>query len=329
MRSAARPRASLIAALIVIASLAGAGPGSGQISLRTEILPVDSVTLSEKDFLTGASAEAPARLAGLLRGPRTSVRVPAVILVHGSSGIRMNAFRWMDELNGLGVAVFAVDSFGGRGIAETQIDQSQLSTTAMTVDAYRALAMLGRHPRIDADRIAVMGFSKGGFVALYSSLRRFQRMHGPNGLAFAAHLAFYPTCQRRFIDDEDVSDRPIRILHGEADDWTPIDSCRKYVERLRRAGKDVLLVAYAGAHHAFDSHLAPPQLWLPLVQRGPTCEVEERPGGVMLEVRTGQPFTLSHPCVERGATIGYHPDAHRKAVEDVKAFLRSALRLQP
>jgi dienelactone hydrolase len=160
-------------------------------------------------------------------------------------GIRANAFRWADELLGLGVAVFIVDSFGGRGIPETAADQSQLNTVAMTVDAYRALAVLGRHPGIDAERIAVMGFSKGGFVALYSSLRRFQRFHGPPGLVFAAHIALYPICQRRFIDGEDVSGRPIRVFHGEEDDWVPIGPCREYaVERLRRAGKDATLVAY-------------------------------------------------------------------------------------
>lgn len=60
-----------------------------------------------------------------------------------------------------------------------------------------ALAVLGRHPRIDPERIAVMGFSKGGFAALYSSLRRFARMHGPAGLTFAAHVAFYPIRDRR------------------------------------------------------------------------------------------------------------------------------------
>ena len=48
-----------------------------------------------------------------------------------------------------------------------------------------ALAVLGRHPRIDPERIAVIGFSKEGFAALYSSLRRFARMHGPAGLTFA------------------------------------------------------------------------------------------------------------------------------------------------
>jgi dienelactone hydrolase len=210
-----------------------------------EILPIDSVTLTETEFLTGVTTGLAAKIAGELRAPRRSARAPAVVMIHGSSGIRANAFRWADELLGLGVAVFIVDSFGGRGIPETAADQSQLNTVAMTVDAYRALAVLGRHPGIDAERIAVMGFSKGGFVPLYSSLRRFQRFHGPPGLVFAAHITLYPPCQRRFIDGEDVSGRPIRVFHGEEDDWVPIGPCREYVvERLRRAGKDATLVAY-------------------------------------------------------------------------------------
>jgi dienelactone hydrolase len=243
------------------------------------------------------------------------------------SGIRANAVRWAGELHGLGLGVFIVDSFGGRGLTDTASDITALANEAMIVDAYRALAVLGRHPRIDPQRIAVMGFSKGGFVALYSSLRRFQRMHGPAGLTFAAHAALYPSCQWRFRDEEEVSGAPIRIFHGEADDWTPIDLCRAYVERLRTAGKNAAPTGYPGAHHSFDSHLAPPRLWLPTVLRGPKCDLRERADGVVVFGDTGQPFTLSHPCVERGATIGYHPDAHRQALADVTAFLRSALRL--
>ena len=95
------------------------------------------------------------------------------------------------------------------------------------------------------------------------------------------------------------------------------------------ATEDAGLVAYAGAHHGFDLHLARPSVWLANVQRGPTCDLEERPGGVMVLARTGEPFSFSHPCVVRGATIGYHAEAHRQAVRDVKSVLRSALRLPP
>jgi len=69
-------------------------------------------------------------------------------------------------LNELGVAALAVDSFAGRGIVSTNTDQTQLDRLSMVVDAYRALELLAKHPRIDPTRIAVMGFSRGGQSAL-------------------------------------------------------------------------------------------------------------------------------------------------------------------
>ena len=69
-----------------------------------------------------------------------------------------------------------------------------------------------------------------------------------------AHLAFYPNnCFIRLADEDRVSDAPIRIFHGAADDATVIDRCREYVARLRDAGKDVALFEYAGAKHWFDN----------------------------------------------------------------------------
>ncbi len=76
-----------------------------------------------------------------------------------------------------------------------------------------------------------------------------------------------------------MSDLPIRLFHGEADDWTLVRACRDYVERLRRAAQD------AGARQ-LSRRLSPvrfasgaaPVLWIPNVQRGPTCDIEERPG---------------------------------------------------
>jgi dienelactone hydrolase len=102
-----------------------------------------------------------------------------VLIVHGSGGIGPREDRWADELRRAGAVTLVLDSFTGRGIIMTAQDQSQLSSLAMIGDAYRALELLATHPRIDPARIAVMSFSKGGAVALYSAITRFQRMHGP------------------------------------------------------------------------------------------------------------------------------------------------------
>lgn len=165
---------------------------------RIEVHSFDTVTLTDKQFLTGAKDGKPARIGGELRLPPGTGRFPAVILVHGSGGVGANVDLWAQELNGIGVAAFLLDSFTGRGIVQTITDQSQLGRLAMIVDAYRALELLSNHPRIDAARIAVMGFSKGGFVALYSSMRRFQRLYGPANVEFAAYIPFYGGCETHF-----------------------------------------------------------------------------------------------------------------------------------
>ncbi len=110
-------------------------------------------------------------MTGELRIPKPgSERLPAVILIHGSGGIGRNVDAWATEINSLGVAVFILDTFTGRGIVNTGSDQSQLGPLAMMIDAYRALARLAQHPRIDPGRIAVMGFSRGAVAAVYSSI---------------------------------------------------------------------------------------------------------------------------------------------------------------
>jgi dienelactone hydrolase len=294
---------------------------------RIEIHSIESVTLTDKQFLTGAKDGIPARIGGELRLPPGNDQVPAVMLVHGSGGIGANVDRWAQELNGIGMAAFLLDCFTGRSIAQTITDQSQLGSLAMIVDAYRALALLSNHSRIDPSRIAVMGFSKGGFVALYASLRRFQRIHGPAGVEFAAYFALYAQCNTVYIEDEQVSDRPIRLFHGTADDYVSVEPCRKYVERLRRAGRDAQLTEYPRARHAFDNPLYSPPLFLTNAVTTNHCFREERPVGEIVNLERGQPFRWSDPCVKRGATVGYDPVATAEATKAVKQFVISAFKL--
>jgi dienelactone hydrolase len=320
-----------IGKLVVAASLAAAPAAFAQTApfVRMEILPVQSVTLSGEEFLAGGQAGKPVLLAGELRLPKPGTeRVPAVILVHGSGGLSASPDAWSRELNGIGVATFILDSFAGRGIVSTVNDQSQLHSLAMMVDAYRALALLAEHPRIDRDKIAVIGFSKGAVASIYSSNTRFRQLYGPRGVEFAAHIGLYTPCNIAYRDDDKTTGKPIRLHHGIADDYVAIGPCRTYVERMKKAGADVTLAEYANSYHAYDNPAYATPLALPQAQTTRNCFLEEGPNGTILNSKTGKPYDLAtDPCVERGPQIAYNEAAHKATVAAVKDFLTATFKL--
>ena len=294
---------------------------------RIEIHSFESLTLSDEQFLTAAKGGTPAHIAGELRLPPGIERVPAVVLMHGSGGAGANVDLWAQEWNGIGVAAFIVDSFTGRGVQETITDQTRIGHLSMIIDAYRALDLLSKQTRIDASRIALMGFSKGGFAALYASMKRFQRMYAPASVEFSAYIPFYARCDTPLLEDEQLGDRPIRMFHGEADDCVPVEPCRHYVERLRRAGVDIQLTTYPEARHAFDNPLYSQVLDLPDAQLTNHCRREEQVAGVITNLDTGQPFTYKDACVSYGASVGYNAKARAQAVKTVKEFLKNTWKL--
>src|SRR5215831_12754252 len=242
MRPVRSVQLSLMLACLVITNCPR--PTIAQIA-RTEVHLIQTTTPTDQQFLSGAKDAKAATIAGVLRIPRLGTdRLPAVILVHGSGGIGGNVDRWSQELNSIGLATFVTDSFTARGIQSTSANQVLLGRLNMILDSYRALGVLAAHPRIDPGKIVLMGFSRGGQATLYASLKRFERMYGPEGATFAAYVPFYAPCFTTYIGDEDVSDKPIRLFHGTADDYVPVAPCRAYVERLRKAGKDVMLTEY-------------------------------------------------------------------------------------
>jgi dienelactone hydrolase len=292
-------------------------------SARIELHPLPTVTLTTKEFLTGAGDSKVDLIAGELRIPSLgSGRLPVIVMIHGSGGVGAVVDRWSQELLSVGVATFIVDSFTGRGIENVRDDQERLSALTMIVDAYRALALLARHQRVDASRIGLMGFSRGGHVALYASLRRFQRMHGSPGLEFTIYLPFYASCNVRYLDDETVSIKPIRLFHGAADDWVPVGPCREYVAALREKSADIALTEYEGAYHAFDNPLLTKPVIYPNAQTDRNCLRKEGPAGEIVNIGTGQRFTFEDACVERGTRVEYNPVAHAAAIAEVKRLLR-------
>ena len=293
---------------------------SGDIAAHVEVHAIPSLTLSDSQVLTGSKDGKPVTVGGVLRLAQASGRQPAVVLIHGSSGIGPNIEMWERIFNAMGIATFTIDGFTGRDIVSTSRDQSQLGRLNLIIDAYGALSVLAHHSRIDPQRIVLMGFSRGGQATLYAAMRRLHRLWNTSGARFQAYLPFYPDCMTRYKSDTDV-DAPIREFHGAADDYDPPQKCAAYVDRLRESGHDVAMTVYPDAHHAFDL----PFDMAPTVAKGSqtvrACEIAEDEKGILINLATQSEFSFKDACVQLDPHVGANAQAREAAIRDVRAYL--------
>ncbi|RCW85164.1 dienelactone hydrolase family protein [Phyllobacterium bourgognense] len=285
-------------------------------------LEIQSRTLSDEDFLKGnQKAGIPVVLKGVLSGPDDKGKLTVVILLHGTDGPGSGAvWGWSRFLNSIGIATLSLDSYTARGLTQASTDQSQFGQFTQIYDAYRAADALAEHPDIDASRVALMGFSRGGNTALYSAMIRFQRSFGPSRAQIVAHLPFYPACNFQLVDELKVAAVPIREFHGADDDWTPPAPCRSYIERLAKAGNDATMTEYDGALHGFDSPRNPARFADPDNQTSRNCWRKEE-DGKLLNAATGRPFSYADTCVEYGPSSQYNDTATTAAQAAVKVIL--------
>jgi phospholipase/carboxylesterase len=163
--------------------------------------------------------------------------LPLVLMLHGAGGGGQNALALMRPLaHEHGLVLLAPDSRG--------------RTWDVLLGAYgpdvafldRALAAAFDQCAVDAERVAIGGFSDGASYALSLGVA--------NGDLFTHVLAFSPG----FIAPPAQRGAPrIYVSHGTRDAVLPIDRCSRHlVPRLQAAGYDVL-------YHEFDGpHTVPP-----------------------------------------------------------------------
>jgi len=247
------PRLLLQLASIVLVLLGAAAAASAQTSVNF-------------NSLDGGTS-----LTAYLSRPEGDAPRPAVVLMHGCSGLLDSKGRilglyraWARALVVQGYVTLTVDSARSRGFGQTCSPTPDRITMwrDRPKDAYAALQYLQGQPFVKADRIGLMGWSQGGGVVLLTVSDK--SIGRPADLAadFKAAVSFYPgACSERlqtkpFTQVEPhgwVTRVPLLTLFGEADTWTPFKPCEEFLAEAKAHGSPVELKSYPGAVHAFDA----------------------------------------------------------------------------
>ena len=229
-----------------------AGPGNGSYRFMS------STPSTLLDLVDNRRPRPSQEIVGHLSLPPGSEPVPAVVLMHGSGGVYPALLNfWPKLLNEAGFAALVVDSFGPRGVQSTAEDQGQVPFAADITDAFAALGLLASHPRIDPQRIAVMGFSRGGITAWRSAAQRVVAGAAPAGLRFAAHVPVYSGgCVGQLslhVQPGVFGPAPMLFIHGGDDDYTFAADCQGFAGRIAAAGTPSEFLLIPGARHKFDA----------------------------------------------------------------------------
>lgn len=216
-------------------------------------------------------------------GLKPGQKVPVFFEVYGGPGVQRVTKQFgpltHQYLADKGWAVFRVDNRGtpNRGTAFESVIHRKLGFPEVD-DQMAALTWLKAQPFVDADRIAVYGWSYGGYMV--------QRLMTEHPEAFAAGVSGAPVTDWTLYDTHyterylgnpaidkapyvasdvtlkaDKLARPLLIIHGLADDNVVFDHSAKMIGALQKAGKPFETMVYPGQTHAIRSPELATHMW--------------------------------------------------------------------
>ena len=209
------------------------------------------------------SADGKTSLQGILSIPRGHGPFAAVIILE--SELCEGGFpQWAPAtLNSWGYATLTIDSYAGRNLTPSACaDPTSLQPADTVGDVYGALHALERDPRIDANRVALLGTWDGSTTIIVADTLEAEHRYVTAGMiAFRAFFAISPFCRIELAGADLRPYAPERIYVGERDDMAPAAACVQMAKFLDSEGGDVSVKVYPGAEHGFD--YVPPALVTP------------------------------------------------------------------
>lgn len=208
---------------------------------------------------------------------------PAVILLHGFTGSKLEPHRFFlkisRRLEALGIASFRFDFLGS---GESDGDFEDMTVLNELAEAETILDYVRSHPNIDNEKVIVLGFSMGGFVASLLAGDHPQKIEKLILLAPAGSMAAEAKVMVKnstYIKEESAFDiggnligkgfieelstidvwerakkfkREVLLIHGSNDQAVPIEDSKKYQEKCYQEHATLHIVT--GADHTFNSY---------------------------------------------------------------------------
>ena len=146
-------------------------------------------------------------------------KIPAMIFVHGSGGPLPRHEKWRRLFREMGFATVYANHFKPRGVGSQVGDHTKVTGAMMVADTLHLLNALAEHPRIDSNRIGIMGGSKGGGTAFYVTWNPLRKVIAKNN-QFAVSIPLYPPCL--YWEKKDFTNKPMLIMIGDRDNYTGV-----------------------------------------------------------------------------------------------------------
>jgi dienelactone hydrolase len=314
---------SLMVILVIIFSVSIANAGWED---KTEKIKFKSNTVyTYRDLLDGLDGAKEVKISGKLIIPKSSEKVPAMILLHDRSGITSRADYWVKAFNKMGVATLQINSYKGRRVSPGRSAPSKVQSMTMIIDAYKGLELLSNNPKIDSSKIGVMGFCISGVSSVMAAWEPVRKVMGE--LKFASHISLYPLC----FDFEtlNLTGAPILIITGGKDEWMPATTCLTLGDRLRETGYPIQNVVYPGASHLFDDTKNNRTTIMSLLK----CSFLMKDDGTQVNTVCNLDDTNKNyiKCCKEKKTIsiGYNKEARDGSMNDVKTLITKVFQLKP
>ena len=243
--------------------------GKDLVPLGRSFPLLEPAKMADMEFVTYKARDG-LEIPGYLTAPSSGEKpFPAVVLPHGGPWARdfLGWDRWAQFLANRGYAVLQPQYRGSEGFGQTlwRAGDNEWGQK-MQDDKDDGAYWLAEQGIADPDRIAIFGYSYGGFAAMAASVRKnspFQCAISGAGLAELRSfdkVTFDNPFQREYqnptiggmspLDHVRDSEIPIFVFHGDRDQRVPVDQSRKFVKAMKRAGKDTQYLEVVDLWHS-------------------------------------------------------------------------------